>query len=298
MFEIVKRKEMADGAIILNEVSAPGIARKAQPGQFVIMRADETGERIPLTMADFDPVKGTITVIYSVAGRSTALFRDLAEGDSYQNVVGPLGQPTHLENVGTAVCIGGGTGIAVLFPMARKLKELGSKVICIIGARTRDLLILENEMRMVSDELLVCTDDGSYGRQGLVTELLDELMETEKIGMVIAIGPVPMMKGICSITRALAIKTLVSLNPIMIDGTGMCGSCRVVVDGAVRFACVDGPEFDGHKVDFDQLISRLRTYRQEEQRSIEAHGIQIHKCRLQDASLRDHGLKKASTCTT
>ncbi|NPV61705.1 MAG: sulfide/dihydroorotate dehydrogenase-like FAD/NAD-binding protein [Methanotrichaceae archaeon] len=280
MFRIIRREEKANGSIITNEIEAPQIARKARPGQFVILMANETGERIPLTLADFDPVRGTITVIYSVVGRSTALFSELLVGDSYRDVVGPLGTPSELEKVGTALCIGGGAGVAVIYPIARGLKEMGNRVITILGARTAERLILEPEMKAVSDEFLVCTDDGSYGRKGLVTDLLVEVLAREKPDLVVAIGPVPMMKRICDITLAFGIKTRVSLNPIMIDGTGMCGSCRVVVDGKTRFACVDGPEFDGHKVDFDQLMQRLQSCRTEEIKSVEAHGL-VHKCNME-----------------
>ncbi len=282
MFRITRREEMADGAIILNEIEAPKIARKAEPGQFVILMANETGERIPLTLADFDSVRGTITVIYSVVGRSTDIFSELREGEFYRDVVGPLGRPSKLENVGTAVCIGGGAGIAVIYPLARGLKRLGNRVIGIIGSRSKERLILEKEMKAVSDELLVCTDDGSYGRSALVTDLLVEVLEREKPGLVAGIGPVPMMKRICEITRPYGIKTQVSLNPIMIDGTGMCGSCRVVVDGETKFACVDGPEFDGHKVDFDGLMQRLQSCRTEAQESLEAYrSSKVHRCNME-----------------
>jgi ferredoxin/flavodoxin---NADP+ reductase len=249
--------------------------------------ANETGERIPLTIADFNPDAGTITVIYAVVGKSTALFKDLKEGDHYQDVVGPLGKPSELEKVGTVVCIGGGTGVGVLYPIARELKRLGNRVISIVGARTKELIILEDEMRSASDEFLVCTNDGSYGRQALVTDILDELLKRERPDMAVAIGPVPMMKRVCDVTRPYSIKTTVSLNPIMIDGTGMCGSCRVVVDGKVKFACMDGPEFDGHKVDFDQLIQRLKGCVREEQQSIEAQEReQVHKCNMDSLTAR------------
>jgi len=276
MFEIVRREEMAKGTVILNEIEAPRIARKAEPGQFVILKANETGERIPLTMAGTDPERGTITVIYMVVGRSTALFRELRVGEGYQDVIGPLGRPAHLERVGTVVCVGGGTGVAVLYPITRGLKLLGNRVISIIGARTKDLLILEDEMKAISDELHVCTDDGSYGHHGFVTDVLKTVLEEETVGLAVAAGPVLMMKFVSEITRPYNVKTLVSLNPIMIDGTGMCGSCRVSVDGKNKFACVDGPGFDGHKVNFDQLMQRLQAYRQEEIQSLEAH-----RCRLE-----------------
>ncbi|MEA2045697.1 MAG: sulfide/dihydroorotate dehydrogenase-like FAD/NAD-binding protein [Euryarchaeota archaeon] len=276
MFEIVKREEMAKGTVILNEIEAPRIARNAEPGQFVILKANETGERIPLTMAGTDPERGTITVIYMVVGRSTALFRELQVGEGYQDVIGPLGRPAHLERVGTVVCVGGGTGVAVLYPLTRGLKQLGNRVISIIGARTKDLLILEDEIKAISDELHVCTDDGSYAHHGFVTDVLKTVLEEETVGLTVAVGPVLMMKFVSEITRPYNVKTLVSLNPIMIDGTGMCGGCRVSVDGKNKFACVDGPEFDGHKVDFDQLMQRLQAYRQEEIQSLEAH-----RCRLE-----------------
>ncbi len=275
MFQIIKREEMSKGTVVLNEIEAPLIARKAKPGQFVILKANETGERIPLTVADTHPDQGTITVIYMVVGRSTALFKELQEGDGYLDVIGPLGQPTHLEKVGTVVCVGGGTGVAVLHPITRGLHRKENRVISIIGARTKDLLILEDRMNTVSDELHVCTDDGSYGHKGFVTDILRDILEKEQVGLVVGIGPVPMMKFVCDITRPHGVKTLVSLNPIMIDGTGMCGCCRVSVDGQNKFACVDGPEFDGHKVDFDQLMQRLQAYRTDEEQSSEKHACKL-----------------------
>ncbi|MDP7417828.1 MAG: sulfide/dihydroorotate dehydrogenase-like FAD/NAD-binding protein [Desulfobacterales bacterium] len=277
MFKIVKREEMTGGTVILNEIAAPLIARKAKPGQFVILKANEDGERVPLTMADSDPEKGTITVIYMVVGKSTALFKTLAVGDGYQDIIGPLGKPTHLEKVGTVVCVGGGTGIAVLHPITRALKEIGNHVISIIGARTKDLLILENQMRKVSHDLRISTDDGSYGHHGFVTEVLKEILENEDVKQVVAIGPVPMMKFVSKITAEYHIPTLVSLNPIMVDGTGMCGGCRVSIDGKTKFACVDGPEFDGHKVDYDELMRRLQAYCDEETECYEDY------CTIRDA---------------
>ena len=269
MFRIVNRKEMAEGTVILNEIEAPLIAKKAKPGQFVILKANETGERIPLTMADTDPDKGTITIIYMVVGKSTALFRDLKVGEGYMDVIGPLGAPTHLEKVGKVICVGGGTGVAVLHPITRGLKEVGNDVTCIIGARTKDLLILEEEMKAASHQLFVCTDDGSYGHHGFVTEVLKDNLEKGDVKLVVGIGPVPMMKAVSNITKEYNVKTLVSLNPIMIDGTGMCGGCRVSVGGKTKFACVDGPEFDGHEVDFDELMLRLRAYNTEEKASFD-----------------------------
>ncbi len=270
MFEIVRREEMAGGSVVLNEIKAPLIAKKARPGQFVILRASEKGERIPLTMAETDPEKGTITIIYQVVGKSTALFKTLKEGDRYLDIIGPLGKPTDIEKYdGDVVCVGGGTGVAVLHPITRGLKEKGNNVIAIIGARTKDLLILEDKMKAASHELFVCTDDGSYGHHGFVTDVLKDILEKRDVKLVVAIGPVPMMKFVCDITKKYNVKTIVSLNPIMVDGTGMCGCCRVSVGGETKFACVDGPEFDGHKVDFDELMKRLRSYLEEEKESYE-----------------------------
>jgi len=267
MFKVVKREEMAEGTVILNEIEAPAIAKKAKPGQFVILKANETGERIPLTMAESDPEKGTITIIYMVVGKSTALFKELQVGDGYQDVIGPLGKATHLEKVGKVVCVGGGTGVAVLHPITRALKDIGNQVTCIIGARTKELLILEEQMKSASHDLRVCTDDGSYGHHGFVTEVMKEILEEGDVQLVVAIGPVPMMKAVTNITKEFGVKTLVSLNPIMIDGTGMCGGCRVTVGGKTRFACVDGPEFDGHQVNFDELMIRLQAYTEDEKSS-------------------------------
>ena len=260
MFKIVKREEMSDGTVVLNEIEAPKIAAKAKPGQFVILKANEDGERIPLTMAYTDPEKGIIAIIYQVVGKSTALFKTLQVGDSYQDVIGPLGKPTHIEKLGKVICVGGGTGIAVLHPITRALKEAGNHVIAIIGARSKDILIMEDYMERASNELHVCTDDGSYGHHGFVTDVLKQILEKEEIDQVVAIGPVPMMKFVTLMTKEYDVPTLVSLNPIMVDGTGMCGGCRVSVGGTNKFACVDGPEFDGHKVDFDELMLRLQAY--------------------------------------
>jgi len=276
MFKIVKREEMAEGTVILNEIEAPLIAKKAKPGQFVILKATEEGERIPLTMANTDPEKGTITIIYMVVGKSTALFRDLKIGDAYQDVIGPLGKPTHLEKVGKVACVGGGTGVAVLHPITRGLKQVGNDVTCIIGARNKDLLILEDEMKAASHDLRVCTDDGSYGHHGFVTDILKDVLQQGGIKLVVAIGPVPMMKAVSNLTKEFNVETMVSLNPIMVDGTGMCGGCRVTVGGETKFACVDGPEFDGHKVDFDELMLRLRAYQAEERKHHEEY-CNLHK---------------------
>jgi len=289
MYRIVRRLEMAGGEIVLNEIEAPRIARAAQPGQFVMLRANEMGERVPMTLAGINAERGTITIIYHVVGRSTALFKSLREGDSYLNVAGPLGRPTEVGFVGTAICVGGGTGLAVLYPIARRLQSLGNHVISIIGAREARLVILRDEMAAVSDELLICTDDGSLGRKGLVTHLLQEVLAREamqkaKPGLVVAIGPVIMMKLISDITRPLGIKTIVSLNPIMIDGTGMCGSCRVEVGGETRLACVDGPEFDGHQVNFELLLERLKGFEDEERQALEAHGLETEKCWMDESN--------------
>ncbi len=269
MFKIVNREEMAQGTIILNEIDAPRIARKAKPGQFVILQANETGERVPLTMADVDPEKGTVTIIYMIVGKSTQLFSTLQVGDSYEAVIGPLGRATHIEKRGKVVCVGGGTGIAVLHPITRGLHEAGNEVITILGSRNADLLILEDKMAAVSDTLHICTDDGSKGHHGFVTDVLKDVLEKEEISLVVAIGPVPMMKFVSMITKEKGVETLVSLNPIMVDGTGMCGGCRVSVGGQTKFACVDGPEFDGHAVDYDELSKRLTAYQTEEKISLD-----------------------------
>lgn len=277
MFKIVRREEMAEGTVILNEIEAPLIAKKARPGQFVILKANEEGERIPLTMADTDPEKGTITIIYMVVGKSTALFRDLKVGDTYQDVIGPLGKATHIEKVGKVICVGGGTGVAVLHPITRALKDIGNDVTCIIGARNKDLLILEEQMKNASNDLRVCTDDGSYGHHGFVTDVMKEVLDGGGVKLVVGIGPVPMMKAVSNITKEYDVPTMVSLNPIMVDGTGMCGGCRVSVGGETKFACVDGPEFDGHKVDYDELMLRLRAYQAEEKKCLEDY------CTIRDA---------------
>ena len=271
MFEILKRQEMADGTVVLNEISAALIAKNAKPGQFVMLKANETGERVPLTMAITDAKKGTITIIYQVVGKSTALFKSLKVGEKFQDVIGPLGKPTHLEKVGTVVCVGGGTGVAVMHPITRALKEIGNRVIAIIGARNKDLLILEDEMTAASTELHVCTDDGSYGHHGFVTDVLRDVLKKEDVKLAVAIGPVPMMKFACQVTDEYKVKTMVSLNSIMVDGTGMCGCCRVSVGGQTRFACVEGPEFDGHQVDFDELMNRLNGYKEEEAEAYEKY---------------------------
>jgi len=271
MFKIIRREEMSGGTVILNEIEAPLIAGKAKPGQFLILKANETGERIPLTMADTDPEKGTVTIIYMVVGKSTALFRDLKVGEGYQDIIGPLGAATHIEKLGKVVCVGGGTGIAVLHPIARGLKEIGNEVTSIVGARSKDILIMEDQMRAASHDLKICTDDGSYGHKGFVTDVLKEILEKEDIKLVVAIGPVPMMKFVSKMTKEYNVKTMVSLNPVMVDGTGMCGCCRVTVGDKTKFACVDGPEFDGHKVDYDELMLRLQANAEDEKTSYDEY---------------------------
>lgn len=252
-------------------VEAPYIAKKALPGQFVILRYGEAGERIPLTIADSDPDDGTITLVFQEVGKSTMVLGGLSAGDSLDDVVGPLGVPSHIEKLGMVVCIGGGIGIAPVHPVARALKEAGNRVVSILGSRTKDLLIMEEEMVKASTEVLLCTDDGSYGKKGFVTTVLEQLIEKgEPIDQVVAIGPVPMMEAVSKLTKPYAIKTLVSLNPIMVDGTGMCGACRVTVGGETKFVCVDGPDFDGHLVDFNELRLRQRMYLKEEREAIEA----------------------------
>jgi ferredoxin--NADP+ reductase len=270
LFNIMEKREMAGNTVCHFKIEAPLIAKKAQPGQFVVLRPNETGERIPLTMAGTDPEGGTIDIIFQVVGKTTALLRTFQVGDGILDIIGPLGRPTHLEKLGTVICVGGGTGIAVLYPITKGLKESGNHVISIIGARTKDLLIMEDYMKNVSDELLITTDDGSYGRHGFVTDALKDLLDAKNdIKLVVGIGPVPMMKFVCKTTQPYGVKTLVSLNAIMVDATGMCGACRVSVGGKTRFCCVDGPEFDGHEVDFDELTKRQAAYLKEERQSYE-----------------------------
>ena len=256
--------------IVKTVFEAPDIAKQRKAGQFVILMIDDRGERIPLTIVDSDPVRGTLTIIYQVVGKTTDQLAKLEPGDVIQHVLGPLGHPTEIEGIQTAVCVGGGVGIGVLYPIAKALKEKGTRVISIIGARTKKMLILEEETRGASDELHVTTDDGSYGFHGFVSDVLRDLIAAgTKIDRVFAIGPVPMMRVVANVTRPHRIKTLVSLNPIMVDGTGMCGACRVTVGGKTKFTCVDGPEFDGHEVDFGLLMSRLRMYVDQEQEAKE-----------------------------
>ncbi len=271
----IRKKQLLSPGVYRYEVDAPRVAEKTQPGQFVILRTHEEGERIPLTVADFDREKGVLTLIFQVVGASTELLSQMKEGDAILDLVGPLGQKSHIAlGLGTVVCIGGGIGVAPVYPITRGMKEAGNRVISIIGAKSRDILIMEKEMRAASDETLVTTDDGSYGIKGFVTTALKELLARgETIDLVYAIGPVVMMKSVADVTRPLGIKTIVSLNPVMVDGTGMCGGCRVQVGGETKFACVDGPEFDGAVVDFAGLQARQGMYREMEAKARE------HVCR-------------------
>lgn len=249
---------------------APEIAKKRKAGQFIVLMIDDKGERIPLTIVDSDSEKGTLIIIFQIVGKTTSDLALLNAGDSLAHVLGPLGQPTEIENFGTTVCVGGGVGVGVIYPIAAALKKAGNNVISITGSRTKDLLILEKEMGEVSNELIVCTDDGTYGFHGFVSAVLQNLIDKgTKIDRVFAIGPVPMMRVICNVTKPYGLKTIVSLNPIMVDATGMCGACRVAVGGKTKFGCVDGPEFDGHEVDFNLLMTRLRMYCDQEKQAME-----------------------------
>ena len=260
MYKIVK-KEILNPTVTLMEVLAPYVARKAEPGQFIILRVDDDGERIPLTIADFDREKGTITIIFQIVGATTIKLNTLNEGDFIKDFVGPLGVATHTEGLKKVCVVGGGVGCAIAYPIAKKLHSLGCTVHSIIGFRNKDLVILENEFKNVSDKLIIMTDDGSYGEKGVVTNPLQKLIDNnEEYDEVIAIGPLIMMKFVVKTTKPYNIKTIVSMNPIMIDGTGMCGGCRLTVGGKTKFACVDGPDFDGFEVDFDEALSRGKSY--------------------------------------
>ncbi len=269
MFKILHAEFLAPG-IKRFEIEAPRIARKQKPGQFVILRLYEQGERIPITIEHSDPERGTIRIVVQSAGKTTHLLNSLNTGDSILDVVGPLGKPSEIEKFGTVVVMGGGVGTAMAYPTAAALKKAGNRVISIVGARNQELVILERELREVSDALMITTDDGSYADKGFVTDKLKQLIENgTRIDLVLAIGPIPMMRAVAEMTRKERIRTIVSLNPIMIDGTGMCGGCRVLVEGKSEFACVDGPEFDAHRVDFAVLVQRNAMYRAAEQRSME-----------------------------
>lgn len=282
MFRIVATTTLGPG-VKQFEIDAPRIARKQRPGQFVIIRIHEAGERIPLTIKASDPERGTITLVVQAIGKTTSLLNELEAGDALLDVVGPLGEPSEIELFGRCIVIGGGVGTAIALPTAKALKDAGNRVLAILGARTRDLLLLENEVREASDELFVMTDDGSYGERGLVTNKLQEIIALEKVDYVLAIGPVPMMRAVAETTRPRGIRTVVSLNSIMVDGTGMCGGCRVLVGNESKFACVDGPEFDAHQVDFQVLTQRNAMYRDAEQlaltRYLEHHEEELERAK-------------------
>jgi ferredoxin--NADP+ reductase len=277
---ILSKKQLCSN-VFMADIEAPLVAAAAKPGQFVIVCLTTAySERIPLTIAGSDTQKGTIRLIWQAIGKSTAELAELRVGDKVENILGPLGKPTHIEKFGTVICIGGGIGNAPLLPIATAIKKIGNKVISILGARTKELLILEEEFRAVSDELVVVTDDGSYGKKALVTEPLEEICKRmPKPNLTVAIGPAIMMKFCCEVTKKYDVPTVVSLNTIMIDGTGMCGGCRVEVGGQTKFVCVDGPEFDGHKVNFDLMMKRMNAYKKQEAQAVEEYKKQ-HKCRI------------------
>ena len=276
MFPIVKKRVLNE-TVTLMEIEAPLVARKALPGQFIIFRIDEEGERIPLTIAGYDREKGTVTIIFQKVGYTTMKLDTLNEGDALLDFVGPLGEPSHTEGVKRAAVIGGGLGVAIAYPQAKALHEAGCEVDLIVGFRNEHLIILKDELAAACTDLTIMTDDGSNGNKGFVTQALQAKLDAGKVyDEVIAIGPLPMMKAVCDLTKPKDIKTIVSMNPIMIDGTGICGGCRVTVGGVTKFACVDGPDFDGHQVDWAEAISRSRMFRPEEQRAME----KLHKCRL------------------
>jgi len=275
VFKIVK-KRVLNPAVVLMDIAAPAIARKAEPGQFIILRVNDDGERIPLTVADFDREAGTVTIIYQIIGKTTQMMSELNEGDMILDFVGPLGVASHLDGYHKVAVIGGGLGSAIAYPQAKKLHQMGAEVDIIAGFRNQELIILEDEMRAASSRLFITTDDGSNGHKGFVSDVLKKLIEEgNQYDLVIAIGPLIMMKVVSNLTRTYGIKTLVSMNPVMIDGTGMCGGCRVTVGGETKFACVDGPDFDGHLVDFDEAMRRQQMYKKDEKKTLEAH-----RCRL------------------
>ena len=276
MYKIVRKKDL-NSAVCLLEIEAPFVAKKAKAGQFIIFRIDEMGERIPLTIAGYDREKGTVTIIFQKVGFSTIALGNLNEGDYIQDFVGPLGKPSEVEGHKKVCVVGGGVGCAIALPTAQAFKEAGAEVDVIVGFRSKDIVILEDEFRASSDNMYLMTDDGSYGEHGFVTVKLQQLLEAgNKYDLVLAIGPIPMMKFVSKTTEPFGVKTMVSLNPIMIDGTGMCGGCRVTVGGETKFACVDGPEFDGHQVDYAELMSRNATYRERE-----AEVTETHTCRME-----------------
>lgn len=270
MYKIIKKREL-NSTVTLMVIDAPFVAKKAEPGQFIILRVDEDGERIPLTVADYDRKTGTVTIIFQIVGATTEKLNHLSEGDYICDFVGPLGVATHTENLKKVAVVGGGVGCAIAYPIAKKLHEQGCEVHSIVGFRNKDLVILEDEFGVASDKLCMMTDDGSYGTKGLVTNALKDLIDSgEKYDEVIAIGPLIMMKFVCALTKEYGIKTVVSMNPIMIDGTGMCGCCRLTVGGETKFACVDGPDFDGHAVDFDEAMERSTFYKDFERKEYDS----------------------------
>ena len=269
MYKILRKKPL-NKTVTLMDIEAPLVARKAEPGQFIILRVDENGERIPLTIAGYDREKGIVTIIFQIVGATTEKLNHLNESDCLHDFVGPLGTPSHVEGLKKVAVIGGGVGCAIALPIAKKLHETGTEVHSVVGFRNKDLVILENEFKEVSDKFVIVTDDGSYGKKGLVTDALETLIQSgEQYDEVIAIGPLIMMKFVCKLTKQYNIKTVVSMNPIMIDGTGMCGGCRLTVGGETKFACVDGPDFDGHLVDFDEAMERAAMYRDFERHQYE-----------------------------
>ncbi|MFH1825116.1 MAG: sulfide/dihydroorotate dehydrogenase-like FAD/NAD-binding protein [Candidatus Firestonebacteria bacterium] len=277
MFKIVRKKILSETTKLI-EIEAPLIAKSAKSGQFVVLRIYEKGERIPLTMADKNPTKGTITIVFQEVGKSTIHLGTLNEGDAILDLLGPLGKPTDFGHAKKIICIGGGVGIAEIYPEVKELRESGKYVITIIGARNKGLLFFENELKEISHEFYITTDDGSSGRKGFVSDVLRELLTKDKeIDLVLAVGPIIMMKVISNLTKGFNVKTVVSLNPVMLDATGMCGACRVTIDGKTKFACVDGPSFDGHLVDFDELTKRLNQFKEQEKLSKERFE---HKCKI------------------
>jgi ferredoxin--NADP+ reductase len=298
LFSIVESREIAKN-VFFQKIEAPRVARKRKAGQFLVIRKGEGCERIPLTIVDSDPGAGTVTIIFQVVGKSTAELAKLKAGDKVADVVGPLGLPTHIENFGTVVCVCGGIGTAPLLPIATAIKQAGNRLISIVGARTKDLLILEDEMRAISDQTIVTTDDGSYAKKGFVTQALQEIIDAgTKLSLCIAIGPIPMMRAVAEVTRPHGIKTVVSLNPIMVDATGMCGACRVTVGGKTKFVCVDGPEFDGHEVDFKELVMRNRAYLREEKESMDRYLHKDGKCMGSSAPAKPASNPAPVTVTT
>ena len=280
--QIVQKQVLAPDVISLH-IQAPQIAKVRKPGQFIILRIAEGGERLPFTIADADKSAGTIRLIIQAVGKTTRQLAAMEVGQTIRDVAGPLGKPTHLDNFGHAVCVGGGVGTAVVYPIAQALAQMGNKVTAIIGGRTKDYVILDQELGQFAQQVIPTTDDGSYGKKGFVTTALQELLDSSPkppVKAIYAVGPVPMMKAVSTLTKPYGIYTVVSLNPIMVDGTGMCGGCRVTVGGQTRFACVDGPEFDGHKVNFDELSGRLATYRQAEAQAVKQYDE--HHCKLKD----------------